>query len=365
MKRFLALILALSMLTAVSTACGDKPSSSKDNDDANTTVLPGIEAGDVNMEDFEVPLTVGEDIEGDDIISMLFPDENTTRTTTTAVVTVSPDNLVTEIKTQVVTQAVTQVVTANGGAEVTAADGVKVTEVVTNDGGVKVTEAVTVAGGQQVTEAVTKAGGEKVTETVTNAAGMVETKPGGDIVTGESGEIEMNTETDDSSSSGGSSDPVGGNDYTPDSADMKEIKAFWLSMSRSTDYVFDGKVITMKFKILDNVALNTVTPIEISKTDFSNYGDDTTGQKPQSLYPDIIDGSVTVGDTPKSGGASLSNFTLYCDNVAAQPGDEVLVNVSIANNPGFVAFFLAFKYDTSILKYVGYTEGEDFKAEMA
>jgi hypothetical protein len=150
---------------------------------------------------------------------------------------------------------------------------------------------------------------------------------------------------------------------------MTELKAFWLDMSRSGDYIFDGNIVRLQFKIKDTAKVGDVASIVITHTDFSNWGNDALGIDPQTIIPDVINGSIAVGDKPVKIEGTLSNFTLYVNNKAGQPGDTVTVTLNIARNPGFVAFFLKFAYDADILEYIEPdTEddlyGNSFRAEQ-
>jgi hypothetical protein len=294
MKKIIALILALSMLTVAGTACKDKKDTSDGassavnvgpNNNPDEEWMNNIDESNISIEDFDIPLQVGKNLDSNEIMKMMFPEaaELAGVNTTTAATT-------TKVTTKAAAKTVAQTVTDSSG------------------------------------KAVTDAAGSAVTTMVTTTAATVDAA---------------------------SHVPV-----------MEELQSLWINVSRSRDYVFEGKMITITFRVKDDAPVNAISPIQILRPDFCNYGSNTSNGHPEQLYPAIIDGSVTVGSTPKSGGSSQRDFAVYVDNVAAQPGDEVVVNINVANNPGFVAFQLYFSYDSALLEYISSSEGSDFQNAM-
>jgi hypothetical protein len=207
---------------------------------------------------------------------------------------------------------------------------------------------------------------KKATATTKKSSGNATTKAGETTPAGETPADPADTEPDTTEPA--ETEPEQDNKPST-SSEMKELKAFWLDMSKRGDYIFDGDIVRLQFKIKDTAKVGDVAKIEMTHTDFSNWGNDQLGIDPQTVIPDVINGSITVGDTPEAIGGALSNFTLYVNNGAGKPGDTVTVTLDLARNPGFVAFFLKFSYDASILEYVDPANkndlyGQAFKAEM-
>jgi hypothetical protein len=291
MKKIIALIMALSVLTVVGTSCKDRPAPGKDADSGAAAVnvspdsdksddwMENINEDELTIESFNIPLQVGKNLDSNEIMKQLFPEaaEAAGANTTTAATTTKPASK----------PAVAQTVTDDAGQAVTDAAGAAVTTMVV---------------------------------TTVDVASHV---------------------------------PV-----------MEELQSFWINVSRQDEYVFEGKLISITFKVREDAPLNAVSPIQIGSTDFCNFGNNTSNGYPEQLSPSTINGSVTVGSTPQRGGSSQSDFVIHVDNVAAQPGEEVVVNINVANNPGFVAFQLFFSYDTALLEYVSSSEGTDFQNAM-
>ncbi len=70
-------------------------------------------------------------------------------------------------------------------------------------------------------------------------------------------------------------------------------------------------------------------------------------------------GKKDDGSNVSSGYAQQDGDAVFTVGSAeGSKGDIVKVPVKISNNPGFVASLMGFKYDTKILKYIGYEKGE-------
>ncbi|MGN1481423.1 cohesin domain-containing protein [Porcipelethomonas sp.] len=159
----------------------------------------------------------------------------------------------------------------------------------------------------------------------------------------------------DSSESDNSSDNSG-NETT---AGKKEImQAWWMDLSKSKDFVFDGEFITAQFKIKDTTA-NGTYPVTIEWTDFSNWD-------AQSVKFSTTDGAVVVGSeaTPNSF-KNDGSAEIMATNVSGNPGDTVTVTFNMKNNPGIVACVFRFGYDSDALEYVGGGSGKDFSGTFS
>lgn len=139
----------------------------------------------------------------------------------------------------------------------------------------------------------------------------------------------------------------------------KEVyKMFWMDLSKKQDFVFDGEFITVDFKIKEDAPAGKY-PITVEWMDFSNY----SPSKVEGMTG--VSGYVTVGSEAepnsfKNGG----NFEIMAENVSGNPGDTVTVRFMANNNPGFVACFFKFAYDSDVLEFVRGNRGSDFAALM-
>lgn len=87
------------------------------------------------------------------------------------------------------------------------------------------------------------------------------------------------------------------------------------------------------------LALIITGTILILKSSFSDKGTDTSSVSSLSDEP-VGEAVITVG------------------SVSGSVGEKIKVPVEISGNPGFMAAFLKFEYDTSSLKYVTYHKGD-------
>lgn len=140
------------------------------------------------------------------------------------------------------------------------------------------------------------------------------------------------------------------------SGNIKGYQAVWLDVEKGSDFVFDGSFLKITFKVNDN-AKDGVYPINITTADFGSYAGKT-------LKVNTVNGSVTVGDASSSGSeSSLSgDFDAIVSQEKAAQGDEVTVNISLSNNPGFAGFHFVVSYDADALTIVNGTYGDDFQS---
>ena len=142
-----------------------------------------------------------------------------------------------------------------------------------------------------------------------------------------------NSDSDSNSDSGNSSDDSGSGDdsssETP--AGKKEImQAWWMDLTKKSDFVFDGEFITAQFKIKDTTA-NGTYPVTIEWTDFSNWN-------AQSVKFSTTDGAVVVGsEATENSFKNDGSAEIMATNVSGNPGDTVTVSFNMKNNPGIVA----------------------------
>ena len=116
-------------------------------------------------------------------------------------------------------------------------------------------------------------------------------------------------------------------------------KAVWLN---STDTTYNGKILTLTFKVLDNAAAGDASvAVTYNTGDISNYNEDDVNFT-------LVAGKVTV----KASGSQTTQGTISVSSAQANAGDNVTLDVSISNNPGINTFSLGFNYDTSRLNLV-------------
>ncbi|MGN0613010.1 MAG: hypothetical protein ACI4JB_03840 [Porcipelethomonas sp.] len=136
------------------------------------------------------------------------------------------------------------------------------------------------------------------------------------------------------------------------------MQAWWMDISRGTDYVFNGEYLTAEFKIKDGVE-DGIYPITIEWLDFSNWNS-------QTIEFTGIDGAIVVG-----GEATENTFNddgtpqVMASNVSGKAGDTVTVSFHIQNNPGVVANIFRFGFNSDALEYVGGGEGADFNGHFS
>ena len=237
----------------------------------------------------------------------------------------------TEAASAIAVMPVTEVVkvTDAKGQAATDASGQPQTEVVNVTEYVKVTDAAgqpaTNAEGQEQTEAVNVTETAVVTDSVQPAT-LKPDAPNQDV-------------TENNSSS-----------YTP-SYDVN--KAYWLDMSQSSDFFFEGEFLVYEFKIKEGTP-DGVYPLTFEKTDIASWDVKT-------WTPKIITGEVAVNTSPTAQEDMPDDeFTLKINSVSGKPGDTVKVTVDLKNNPGFCGFVINMKYDNGALELVDSEGGEDF-----
>lgn len=201
--------------------------------------------------------------------------------------------------------------------------------------------AVTEADGTPVTEyvAVTDAKGEKVTDS--NGADVTEAVQ----VTSA---VSNNNQGGNNSNQGGSNQG-GNNNNQPYTPQMKEAWAMWLDISQDEDYIFNDEFIEVTFKIKDNAPAGAYD-VNITDPDFACMFEGGT-----TLPPDtVLNGKVYVSEdlVPQRELTDADGFTVYADNVAGKPGDEVTLYFRLKDNPGMIAMMFRFEYDKNAMSIV-------------
>lgn len=176
-------------------------------------------------------------------------------------------------------------------------------------------------------------------------------------VTNDKGEVQTdangNAETK-AVSGNGSANGNGGSVSDPNYVSKTTIaKTYWLDMTKSENYVFDGEFLVATFKVKDTTPDGSY-PIDITKADVANW-------EAETLAPDLINGYVTVGNAqaPSVDSPTDGNFTISVDSITAKTGDTIEVKFNVSNNPGLVAFVFNFSFDSNALEYQGLSVGKD------
>ncbi len=127
-------------------------------------------------------------------------------------------------------------------------------------------------------------------------------------------------------------------------------KAVWIN---SQDSTYNGKILTAKFKVLENAAAgDAAVSVSYNAGEISNYNEEDVDFK-------LVAGKITVKkETVKNGTITVSSAT-------AAPGDTVSLDVSIAGNPGINTFSLTFNYDTSKLSLQSVSIAEALGGQFA
>ncbi len=194
-----------------------------------------------------------------------------------------------------------------------------------------------------------------------------------DAVEGDAAEGD-NAGADDSSSSAAAGEnvyAVADNDPGSNNADLPAdtgleihngtrvtMQAWWMDISKSEDYLFNGEYLVAEFKIKDGTG-DGIYPITIDHADFANWDS-------QTVKFETVDGAVVVG-----GEATENKFNdsgapqLMVSNVAGKAGETVKVAIQIKDNPGVVANVLRFSYNSDVLELVGAGEGADFNGKFS
>ena len=192
---------------------------------------------------------------------------------------------------------------------------------------------------EEVTEMVpvTDASGQEVTD----AAGVVETQA--QFV--ETREVQKPTEAEKPTEAP-AAEPV-----------YQMSRVYWMDMTQTSDFEFNGEFITYTFKIKDD-APDGLYPIEIAYTDVADWD-------AISYAPTCIDGEIGVNTKPsEQAEAKDGDFTFKVNSTQAKPGEEVTVSIDLANNPGFCAFIVDIKYDSNVMTVVSGSSGKDFPATV-
>lgn len=72
----------------------------------------------------------------------------------------------------------------------------------------------------------------------------------------------------------------------------------------------------------------------------------------------VLKNSFLKNDGSSDISSGSSDTVITVGSVSGKVDKKVTVPVSIKGNPGFMAMLLEFNYDTSVLKYKGYTQGD-------
>ncbi|MBE6844286.1 MAG: hypothetical protein E7508_01040 [Ruminococcus sp.] len=135
------------------------------------------------------------------------------------------------------------------------------------------------------------------------------------------------------------------------------MQAWWMDLSKSKDYVFNGEYLVAEFKIKDD-APDGIYPVTLDWLDFANW-------ETQTIKFTGIDGAVIVGaDAPENTFNDDDTPQIMVSNVSGKAGETVKVSINVKNNPGVIGNILRFSYNSDVLEYVGGGEGADFNGHF-
>lgn len=209
---------------------------------------------------------------------------------------------------------------------------------------------VTDASGQNVTEVINvtdASSGEPVTQyvNVTEANGETVTSAGGQPVT----EAVPVTEVVDSTQRNpeyATESATGESSYIPYT---DEAYAFWVDISKGENYIFNGKFITVYFKIKED-APDGEYEINITNPDFADLKNGGSNVPPQTVENGKV--YVNCSGEPLREFTEEDGFSVYADKVECKQGDEIELSFYMSNNPGLVAMNFWFNYDRNAMEIV-------------
>lgn len=195
--------------------------------------------------------------------------------------------------------------------------------------------------------------GEPITEIVkvTEANGEVATEANGEAVT----EVKTITNatpepTKNDNQDNNSTEATTNAEYV---SNTKGMYAMWIDISKNENFVFNGSVVKVTFKVKEN-APDGVYDISINP--------DLSSIEGVTVTPDtIVNGSVKVGDgaVDSVDPATMNGFAVYGDHVSAKQGDTIELSINMKDNPGLAAFCIWYYYDSNALEIVDcYPDGE-------
>ncbi|MDE6034661.1 MAG: hypothetical protein K2G36_01955 [Ruminococcus sp.] len=223
---------------------------------------------------------------------------------------------------------------------------------------------VTEANGEAVTDAV----GQPVTEVKIIANAMPETDNSVNNTAGDNVTDNNNTEnsTPDENAQNPESTEAENNqnpEQTPTNApeatseyvsNTKGMYAMWIDISKNENFVFNGSVIKVTFKVKEdapdgiyNISLNP----DLSSIDGVTINPDT-----------ILNGSIKVGEGPADNvdPSTMNGYAVYGDNLTAQQGDTVEFSINMKDNPGLAALVIWYYYDSNALEVVNCVPDGEF-----
>ena len=143
-----------------------------------------------------------------------------------------------------------------------------------------------------------------------------------------------------------------------------ELKNITADLTVKAEYV---KQFTVKFVNEDGTTVlkeekvdingSATAPANPTREGYNFTGWDKTAEELSNITADL-EVKATYEEIP-----AVQSPTLSVTNASGAPGEEnVTVNISIANNPGFSSFAITFDYDSDALEITNKTQGSDFEA---
>ncbi|MDE6426915.1 MAG: hypothetical protein K2K89_12400 [Ruminococcus sp.] len=220
--------------------------------------------------------------------------------------------------------------------------------------GEPITEVVTVteANGQAVTEA----GGQPVTEVkiIANATPEPDNNAS-DNSTPENAE-NTSAENNQNADPDATTAPNTAAETSEYVSNTKQMYAMWIDISKNKDFVFNGSIIKVTFKVKED-APDGIYNISLNP--------DLSTIEGVEIIPDtILNGSIKVGNGAAEAvdPSSMNGFTVYGDNLSAKQGDTVEFSINMKDNPGLAALVLRYYYDSNALEVVNCVPDGEFAA---
>ncbi|MBR1824004.1 MAG: hypothetical protein IJ779_07210 [Ruminococcus sp.] len=132
----------------------------------------------------------------------------------------------------------------------------------------------------------------------------------------------------------------------------------WADTAPSKDFIFNGQVIKVTFKIKEDAPDGDYT-VKI-KPDLSNIEGIT-------IIPDIVsDGIIRVGngDIKQDDYSGESGFVIYGDNAVCKQGETVDYYINFSNNTGLAAFLIWLNYDKNAMEITNIQPVGEFESVM-
>lgn len=132
----------------------------------------------------------------------------------------------------------------------------------------------------------------------------------------------------------------------------KSEPIYWLDMTKSSDWVFNGDIMTIEFKIKEGTPDGNY-PLMLTSPDFVNWDEEQLSVKTVGGYVTVGNATPTQADQVQPG-----QFTVSTTSAKGNAGDTVKISVNLSDNPGLVGMVVFFEYDSNALEVISSSAGE-------